>query len=475
LATYLAHPEVRAKTMLVETPYVDRHYLQEYVGFYATKLSPPPRDTTRIHFWRHSFDDPQWKATLRRAATDGLGVVETELREKYLGYVVVRPIGACPIGRTVLAPYTSPARCYGPAATSHQVHLQGLTLEVPALPFQQQDQGLGACATTALWSSIARATRADGGRAATPLDVARAAVDGHVVASPNGLDLDAMKRAFLRLGYVPHVFEPKDEHHIFLLALKAYVRSGMAVVLRLRDEQTSEVHAVAIAGFRDLDDAGSPPDLLTPVRTGHLRSRGVSRFYVHDDRLGPYARFVLHPASAKEAKAAKKNGWAPPLRLKFDPARGGFETYAHPLRVESALVPLYPKVRTTAEDLITYAGEYLPVVLAATAPADREALRWEPYITLGGTYLATIGDVLRDPDRATTLRSTCHLSRYVGVARFFVGDAWLCDLVMDTTDVKRSLGESAPLLAAVTCDAGMAATFRRVIEPMGPDASHCIV
>jgi len=166
LGAYLADDEVKARTMLVETPYIDRHYLQEYLGFYASKLHPPDRNATRIHFWRRAFDTREWNALVLRGATECTEVVEREIGGDYLGCVVVRPVAECPIGRTLLAPYgAKPSRCYAPALTSHEVHLQGFTLRVNALPFQQQDQGLGACATTALWSSLARAMRADGGRA----------------------------------------------------------------------------------------------------------------------------------------------------------------------------------------------------------------------------------------------------------------------------------------------------------------------
>jgi hypothetical protein len=67
LATYLQQRRPAPKTMLVESPYVDRHYLQEFVGYYATKLAPPPHHTTRIHFFTEAFTTSTWKARLSRA------------------------------------------------------------------------------------------------------------------------------------------------------------------------------------------------------------------------------------------------------------------------------------------------------------------------------------------------------------------------------------------------------------------------
>lgn len=478
LAAYLADSKAKAKTMLVESPYVDRHYLQEYIGFYGTQLRPPRSNTTRIHFWRRSFDDAGWKALLHQAAAEDVArasgaatsaSIEKELERDYLGYIVVRPVAACPIGRTVLRTYREqPSRCYAPAATTHDVHLQGLTLRLSALPFQQQDQGLGACATTALWSSLARAMRADGGRAVTPLDVARAAAGttGQLIAAPNGLDLERMLRTIRSLGYVPHVLSPTD-HAMFFLALKAYVRAGIAVVLRLRVEPEGEVHAVAVAGIRESDDERQAEDLVIEVGTNQVRSTGLTRLYLHDDRLGPYARFVIQWPTPAELKKAAKGNWSPPLRLRFDPQKNGFDEYKSPLRVMDAIVPLYPKVRTSAEGLIAYAGDYLPIV-RRLAGEQRDQLRLEPFMSLGGQYLAKLAEVLRDPARLASIRGQALFSRYVGVARFYLPDGWLCDLVVDTTDVKRVRGDGAPLLLAVGRDAGTITTFESVRELLGP-------
>ena len=43
LSYYLSHEEMGARSMLIERPYIDRHYLTEYQGYYATTLSPSAR------------------------------------------------------------------------------------------------------------------------------------------------------------------------------------------------------------------------------------------------------------------------------------------------------------------------------------------------------------------------------------------------------------------------------------------------
>lgn len=467
LATYLAHDEIAARTMVIETPYIDRHYLQEYVGHYATTLRPVPSTTTRIHFFRAPIEASAWDAIVHRASGEGVARVEAELGDAYVGYVVVRPLAACPIGRTALTPYPPKAsRCYQPALTTHDVHLHGMTLRVRALPFQQQDRALGACATTALWSALARVMRADGGRAATPLEVARAVpgVHGQLVASPDGLDLDQMRGAVRAMGYDAHVFKPVD-HDEFLLTVKAYVTAGIPVVLRFRVDG-GELHAATIAGVRVHDEEVMAKDVVLRSPGHQATSLGLTRLYLHDDRLGPYARFVFTDAPAEEKADALENGYAAPLYIRFDPRKPGFEEYEKPARIESALVPLYPKIRTTAKGLLGCAAEYLPLV-RGIAGARRDALRVEAFFALGGHYLRHLGDVLRGADRLTSLRRRAFLSRYVGVLRFGLDDGWFLDLVLDTTDVMRGRSEATPLVLATAASPEALASLRVLEGELG--------
>ncbi|MBX3245967.1 MAG: hypothetical protein KF901_02155 [Myxococcales bacterium] len=464
LQSYLHHDEIRARTMVVEHPYVDRHYLQEFVGHYATMLQAVPNSTTRIHLFSEAYDESAWTALIERADESGIQEVEAELRASYLGYVVVRPLPACPIGRTALVTYRGvSSRKYAPAHMNHEVHLHGLTLSVEALPFQQQDQALGACATTALWSALARVMRADGGRAATPLEVAQAVpgARGSLVASPEGLTFDEMRGAIRGLGYQVHAFRASQhDNDEFLLALKTYVQSGIPVVLRIRVDE-GELHAVAVTGFRLHDEDQPARDLSLRAHHYEAKSAGLSRLYVHDDRLGPYARFVFVPPSEEERIKADENGYPPLLRIAFKADSNGteFEPYSGSAIVESALVPLYPKIRTTATALLECATEHLPLI-SQLAGGRRDELTLDSFFALGGRYLRDVGRVLHDRARLGRLRREALLSRYVGVLRFSVGSEWLVDLVIDTTDVLRGRHDSPPILACVASDTTIAESLR---------------
>ena len=257
LESYLRKHEEPARTLVVEWPYVDRHYLEEYSGYYATELRPPSTKTTRLHVFSRDFEQDDFDAWLNLAATAGPESAEAQMQPSYMGFIVVRPIPGAPIGRTVLAPYAEKnGRVLVPAETEHRIHLCGLDLKVRGVPFQQQDQAVGACATTALWSALARVMRADGARAVTPLAVTSAATQrieaGRAFPAISGLELPQMLDAIRAFGYSPHLFEPTYERAMFQLALKCYLRSGIPVILELHyDTKPLERHAVTVVGFRE--------------------------------------------------------------------------------------------------------------------------------------------------------------------------------------------------------------------------------
>jgi hypothetical protein len=282
-------------------------------------LDPPRPKATRLHFFDRRWTLDDLKVQLAGAiARPG----DHQLAAHYLGFSVIRPLPAAPIGRTVLRTYRGVAeRCFAPAELAHRVHLAGLTIELQGLPFQQQDQGVAACATTAVWSALTKVLRTDGGRAPTPFAVTVAATDHRVQARAfpalAGLDLDQMATAIHEFGYQPHVFQRAGGSDDFFLALTTYLRSGMPVVVRAR-VLDGDLHALTLVGFRERTRDGSDADGDLQIGRGDrtkLRSRGIERWYAHDDRLGPYARLGFVTTEGAERHT----------QLKLLPSETGYE------------------------------------------------------------------------------------------------------------------------------------------------------
>ncbi|WAS91906.1 hypothetical protein [Nannocystis punicea] len=277
LESYLTNSEVGARGLLIEEDYVDRHFLHEFVAYYATMLEPPPGHCTRLHVFIQEIGEDtldHWIESLSTKREE----LQLRIAEMYLGFIVVRPLPFAPIGRTLLRPYphNGLGRCYEPANTGHRVHFLGLDLAIKALPFQQQDQAVGACATTALWVALSRVMKADGHRAVTPKDVTDAAtrhvVNGRAIPAVAGLSDEQVDSAVRAFGYEPYRFsaEARDNWSLFQLALKCYVTSGIPVLLRVHAAGALGCHALVVAGIREDGDPTSHEEvvgLVLPARS----------------------------------------------------------------------------------------------------------------------------------------------------------------------------------------------------------------
>lgn len=431
LLSYLRRAASGTRTIIVESPYVDRHWLEEYTGYYATMLASPQPQAARLHFVECELTTDALMAGIRSLCDSG--EFEERVRSAYQGFAVIRPLASAPIGRTVLRPYgDDPARCYAPAHMKNTVHLAGMEIRFPGLPFQQQDQGVGACATAALWAGLAKVMRNDGCRPVTPLTVTRWATEQRSYPAHDGLDLEQMAAAIHAAGYNPHLFQPLDDHGMFLLALKCYLRSGIPVVLRLMLPDAT-IHAITLAGFREASDH----DIEVPQGSRVLRSKGIERLYAHDDRMGPYARLSLREDDGS-------------LVLKLVPLEAGYEHLVEDMTFSEALVPLYPKLRLSAEELITFAMECVPwlELLSKRLPE----MRLEPWFELSGRYLESLRRVGLSGERFARIVCSVGLSRYVGVLRWTIAHDWFLDIVVDTTDLRRDDTALAPLIAVIPAD-----------------------
>lgn len=445
---YLTKGSWKAKTLLIEEEHVDRHYLEEYSAYYSTLLHAPRSRTVRIHFFDESFAEPALDEWIAEAISNGDAErLLARLSPHYLGFTTIRPIPDAPIGRTVLRPYADePSRCYRPAEINNSVHVLGVTLRVEGLPFQQQEQAVGACATTALWCALASATRATGERAPTPFSVTSAATRHYTEVRPfpatDGLNAAQIIAAIRESGFSPYVLKPGSKPSSFLLSLKTYVASGIPAILLL-DEEGSGNHAVTVCGFREDDNRAAQIAVQMPGGVT-LRSSGLSRLYVHDDREGPYLRMVpsvvdtevrLHrfPYSKPSPDACGANIWY-------------------------AFFPLYPKLRLTARELAGIAADVDPLLKHALGVRYAEC-RIEMFFRMNGAYLAELYTLGLDPDRLRPFLKESRFSRYVGVIRYFVGEDLVADVVCDTTDISRTEPRSGEVIGVAAYATNLRAGF----------------
>lgn len=415
-----------AKTVVREDHYVDRHYLDEFGLYYSRSLRPPTSAVRRFHVFSNRFDETSFSRTLtvRLGATPSQARrLEASLSRSYLGFISIRPIPAVPVGRTVLRRLADGEQRDIWATGVHEVHLANLTLRVDGLAFQQQDLAVGACATAALWSALSRVTRQEAMRAPTPAEVSEAAArhilpHGRTLPAVTGLTVDQLAEAIRATDFAPEAVRADEMPEVFVAALHTYLLSGIPVVLALRNKQGG--HAVTAVGFQT---KGRAQHLLQG--SVNLRSARTVKLYIHDDRLGPYARALLVPIP----KSKKfREGLALSIEFRVNGKQSERETWL----VDSALVPVYPKLRLPFRSLLTLA-ELHSDLMENMVGTDARRLSVEFLYKRGGAYLSGLrikrgsGGALRE----------IVLPRWCGIVRWYLGERPLADFVYDTTDILR--------------------------------------
>jgi hypothetical protein len=99
LLDYLKH--LGAAVVLEESNYFDRDYLSEFASFYGVSSRGYGNTCRRLHFFSDAGVNRQ--RFVRCAGGSERSV--SQLTKAYLGFVVLRPIPAAPLGKTVLRWY----------------------------------------------------------------------------------------------------------------------------------------------------------------------------------------------------------------------------------------------------------------------------------------------------------------------------------------------------------------------------------
>lgn len=427
IVDYLKYPQLGAKSYLLEEHYVDRDYMEDHAVFYSRSLRAYANYCKRVHFF--NLPKAQVAEHIKSAAglVPGADSVETTLSKAYLGFVVVKPIPGAPIGRTVLKHLPAEKgdghlrsfRC----VRDYDVHVLGLTLKVWGLAFQQQDEGVSACATTAVWSTLQKIRDFEDIRIATPAEITSLATR-HILpfgrAMPSeGLSIDQMCQAIQALGLAPSLYRlgPADD---LLAYLHAAEHSSFPCILVWDDpDDTTRRHAVAVVGVKTLPGSVVAVEGLTDL------AREIRAIYVHDDRIGPYLRTDLENQNSGIFTVSYGN--------RSKPERW---------RASYLLLPVHGKIRLSLAFLRQASRQFATAVRKTLGQKDTTILSFESFIRQGHKYVKELCQDSTKEGHAGLgfkLVAECALPRYLGVIRVAAGNLGWIDLLLDTTSTPRSI------------------------------------
>ena len=267
----------QAKTVVIETRYIDLDYRSEYSSFFSKTFAEIPDTAHRLHFFNVELQ-PEEIVGLPPAASRG-----------YLGYLIVRPSPLGRVGRTVLAPPPE-MREFLQSSVRDRVNFFGQTLEVGGVPFAQQDTQFGRCAHVTAWichytahlrGDVSRRPMAD-----FSLFADASVAEGRPLPSQGltGLQLSNLMREFelpplvYRMGNLPGSGqEPPLPPHDGNADPGTWDTRAIAVLCRFLNSSYpvlvgTHEHAFAVIGYK---------------RTIHDNEPWIT-FVRHDDQRGPY-------------------------------------------------------------------------------------------------------------------------------------------------------------------------------------------
>lgn len=370
LFTYLTCLE--AKTVLLEFDYVDKDYLEDFSRYYVKRFGNDGHKCARLHFFASTVDHRTITSILERGKA---AKNETDdLNNGYLGFMVIKPLPRTFIGKTclkVMPDERSEHKCKRRLAREYNVDLFGISLKVESIAFQEQDKVVAACATTAIWASL-HALKLRNTRSIHSCSEITINAVNHVEDSSNSFpSLQLSNKQILRsldvegLRYHAKSIEAPDRTY-FLQSVIAHIDSSLPMILT--GEVFSHVASIPTA-HTDLESASASTETASeslaqdssgqtakPVfraRGGHAIcvvgykvDQNEQVLYVHDDRLGPYARAKLigiDGYNLVEGAAPRNIKWALGLQRMND--CGGWHEPHELIAPDFSVVPCDRKAR----------------------------------------------------------------------------------------------------------------------------------
>ena len=462
--------EIGCVSFAAERQYVDRDFMDDYSAYYASNLFSPDNYCTRIHFFCADAEEVEEKLIALRE-TDPERLLEltdrrTELatacrrfsRAYYLGFVVIRPLPGSPIGRTVLRPYADRDKSKEftrdfSCTRDYVTHVDGLALTVKGLAFQQQDLGVSACATTAIWSALHKIAEVEHIGLLTPARITSMASRyslPHGRSMPSaGLSLDQMCQGIRAAGLAPTLLRTSNTGEGFS-AVRAFLHSsilsGIPPILVLQAGENIR-HAVTVAGMK-VDENVEP----APISESWFdKSNELSGLYVHDDRYGPY----------QDADLIEEKGQAV---LVLNVRSGAEKIVKERLPLTHIIFPLHPKIRlgfnTIREVAAEIAQHTTALLVAESAPDTRVTISTR--ISLAHKYLEAL--LLSSPrtvaQEVEIIAEETRLSRYIALVELGLSDGGRIDVVIDTTS---SIRDIKPLAIIVRKSGSFAVSLAKLL------------
>jgi hypothetical protein len=485
----------KVASAVVEFPYHDRDFAEEYLAFHARQFRPGRKACMRIHFFAEPSENLDHIIGMKvrdehKRAGQLKGLAGYTLAGgAYRGFCVCRPTRDVPLGFTVIARPATRYEIDRKLWTKYTTHILGQEFHAFGFPFIEQDSRTGACAQAALWMALRFIWAAEGGPwRSVPLINSAATADPDVTnslsvpAGSGGLHPSSLMRAVRNAERIPHYFSGvpalqngrftykwKKDHDPIALACR-YIDSDIPVVLlvghtsdrsipisvaQAAESPAYEVldipdaHALTVVGY--YGELKKPAVKLRGIDHHHV-AEWVDGLLVHNDQAGPYVQLP---------RATQADGEQP-----CDSGSVSNSSEFTSADIIGIIVPLPDEVFLRADKAEEYAwmlvtekvDEWLRNHLgarSANGATRKRSKRLDPNRLVARTFLARGYNhyqwlsKVNAHSNVLTLAAALHHPRYVWITEFYTLDKndvpdldyTIAHVVADATAVSESVGK----------------------------------
>ena len=436
---YLGNDGLRAKTMVVEYNYISKSYLNDYASYYSLCYKSYARETKRIHFFSSKFSLRTFNSAISSSKS-----ISNRIWKNYLGYIVAKPLPDAVIGPTLLKTYgnlNGHERFY--CARKYHLNIFGKKLAIQSLAFQEQDTIVSACATTAIWSAFHKTVKLFQTPVPDPSEITRSAGNLYFNSGrsfPNhGLDLYQIGKAIESNHLVSELRNNESQlQKLYWLKcfIYSYLKMGIPVLLGIEIKDTG-LHLITLTGYRQ--------PVGVPKKEGDIAilASEIEKFYAHDDQIGPFSKLEFSGDSSFPILTA----W--PIKNDFNKRRMA--------QVKSVIVPVHPKIRISYEDILTKIK--LANHLFKNIVVGASTLYWDIYLRYSNEYKISIRESKNIPEKIKKKMLVSILPKHIWIARAYVNEQLLLELIFDSTDIARGFY----CLALNFYDDSSAQTFSKIL------------
>jgi hypothetical protein len=311
----------------------------------------------------------------------------------------------------------------------YTVHLAGIQMAVDGLAFQQQDQGVSACATTALWSSLHKVAHDERIEVPAPAQITEAAsryllAEGRSLPS-EGLNIQQICEAIRGTGLQPLVVRAVSLEED-RAQLAAYVNSGFPPVLAIEPVAGGTGHAICCVGIK----MGHGSSLTAPPHHPHhfRLADGLTGIYIHDDRLGPYASAGIQPWTVRMSNGESRILMG--IQIKWPD-----QTQAELSVLRAMIVPVPDKVRMPISRVLASGAVVAELAGMYFKDFERRVILNVAY-RLGHRYVEDATKFGLTREGLAKLTCNTVLSRFVGLIEISASEGPLFDVLLDTTETR---------------------------------------